>query len=110
MTSPARRRLAKPHRPPFENRFGSGEQGWRWFEELEYLGPEVVRLRLLQAAEQGGDQPFEAPHGFAHDWLVFRDRRDRRNLGRWRAAVLILAAIAALCSAVAAYPVLRGGL
>ena len=108
MISPAPRRPAQPHRPPFENRFGSGEQGWRWFEELEYLGPEVVRLRLLQVAERGCDQPFEAPHGFVHDWLVYRDRRDRRDRDRWRAAVLILAAIAALCSAIAAYPVLRG--
>jgi hypothetical protein len=110
LTTPAAHRRAKLDRPPFENRFGSGEQGWRWFEELEYLGPEVVRLRLLQVAEQGGDQPFEAPQGFAHDWLVFRDRRDRRRRDRWRTAVLILAAIAALCSAIAAYPVLRGEL
>jgi hypothetical protein len=109
MTTPATHRRSKPSRPPFENRFGSGDQGWRWFEELEYLGPEVVRLRLLPLAQQGGDQPFEAPHGFAHDWLAFRDRRDRRDRNRWRMAVLILTAIAALFSVVAALPVLHGG-
>lgn len=108
MTTPPARRRPRPRRPPFENRFGSGEQGWQWFEELEYLGPEIVRLRLLQLAETGADSPFQAPNGFAHDWLVFRDRRDRISRDRWRIIVLLLATVAALCSAVAAYPVLFG--
>jgi hypothetical protein len=107
MNASDRHRPIRPGRPPFENRFGSGEQGWQWFEELEYLGPEAVRLGLLREREADGDKLFEAPLGFAHDWLVFLDRRERRDRNRWRLAVLILAGIAAFCSALAAYPVVR---
>jgi hypothetical protein len=96
-------------RPPFENRYGSGEQGRRWFRELEYHGPEYVRIRLAQldaVGREAGVEPFTIPPGFAHDWLVYRDRQDRRVLANWRRVIALLALIAAVAAVIAAMPVL----
>jgi hypothetical protein len=105
-----KRPKAPPTRPPFENRYGSGEQSRRWYRELEYHGPEYVRIRLAQLeslASVAGIEPFTIPLGFAHDWLVFRDRRDRLGQARWRTVIAVLALIAAVGGVIAATPVLQ---
>jgi hypothetical protein len=106
----SRRKPARLQRPPFENRWGAGEDGWRWYCELERLGAVDVRTRLAQQEALAGVsdvEPLSAPLGFVRDSLRYLERHDRQIQRRWRAIILILAAVAAIAALVAATPVVR---
>jgi hypothetical protein len=89
----------KPHRTPFENRWTSGEQGWRWFSELEREGIGNIRAMLVDHEIHRPTDPiavFDVPTGFVRDWLAYRDRCAVRAERRWRVIQLgLLAVIAA---------------
>jgi len=98
-----RRTMSK--RPPFENRWTSGKVGWRWYQELEALGADDVRLRIaLQDAPVAVAFPYpEIPAGFVRDWLRYRAATERREraqaLGMGTLATAITAAAAAALGA-----------
>lgn len=107
------KRRPKPRslqRPPFENRWGDGADGWHWYLELERMGAGYVRTRLAQQEALAGHpdvEPLTAPLGFVRDWLNYLDRRERQLQQRWRIAILLAALIAAIAAVIAAVPVLR---
>lgn len=103
------RKYRELRRPPFENRWGAGGAAWRWYVELERLGPAHVRACLARLAIQDDeplDPPWAAPTGFVHDWLAYLERRDQRNRLGWRLAIFLVALAAAIAAAIAAAPVL----
>ncbi len=88
----------KPHRTPFENRWTDGEQGWRWFRELEREGVGNVRAMLIDHEIHRPREPaavFDVPPGFVRDWLAYRDRRAIWGERRWRLLLLVLLALTA---------------
>lgn len=99
-----RRRMSK--RPPFENRWTSGKQAWRWHQELEALGVENVRLRLalLDASPPVAFPDPDMPPGFVQDWLRYCDRKLRAGVARWRTAAILMAALAAAAALIAVWP------
>lgn len=105
VTPPKLRRL---RRPPFENRWGEGAAAWRWYVELQRLGPDHVRACLAQQAFGAVEEPpWAAPDGFVRDWLSYLDRRERRTRQRWRLATFLAALVAAIAAIIAAWPVVR---
>lgn len=98
-----RMRRRHSRRPPFENRWTSGQKGWRWYRELESLGVADARLRL---ALHDASEPVEFPDpeiadGFIRDWLRYRDRKARSELVLGVVATaLIVTAIAAASPAI----------
>lgn len=108
------RKRPGPHsspRPPFENRWGAGEEGWRWYCELERLGADYVRVRLAQQEAAGAViEPLTPPLGFVRDWLLYLERHKRRIQLRWRLSLLAAGLVAATASVIAAIPAVRGWL
>lgn len=107
---PARPKRRKLRRPPFENRWGAGAAGWRWYVELQRLGPDYVRACLAQHALRDDEplqSPWAAPPGFVRDWLSYLERRDRLVRHRWRLAIFLAALAAAIGAGVAATPVIQ---
>jgi hypothetical protein len=104
------RRRRKLRRPPFENRWADGATAWRWYVELQRLGPDHVRACLAQQAlhdDERAQAPWAAAPGFVRDWLSYLERRERRIGQRWRLTILLVALVAALGAVISAWPVVR---
>ena len=99
-------RRNRSKRPPFENRWTSGERGWRWYLALENLGVETVRtqLALTRVVPVNDLSELGVPPGFVRDWLRFHERRARRSTTRWRALIALVTAVAAVAATIAAWP------
>ncbi|MGC1305535.1 MAG: hypothetical protein WA840_24455 [Caulobacteraceae bacterium] len=103
----------KPHRTPFENRWTSGEQGWRWFKELEREGVGNIRAMFIEHEIHRPSDPiavFDVPTGFVRDWLAYRDRCGVRAERRWRIFLGVLLALIACGVIMTTWGVLRAGL
>ena len=90
---------------PFRSTYTSGDadKDRRWFEALENLGPEMVRMRLSQNDSNAGGRlesiaNFYITKGFAEDWLKYRDARRARSTALRYAIVLAVSSVAAAAS------------
>lgn len=86
---------------PFENRWTNGKQAWQWHCELERIGTENVRMMFVDHECYRPDDRLivaDVPPQFVRDWLAYHDRHAARLEMRWRAGVIVLAAIAAAAS------------
>jgi hypothetical protein len=105
----------QPKRLPFETHWkpAEHERAWRWYQELERLGPDNVRARVAQhdAGSAGalrgvGAEP-NLTKGFAEDWLRYRDERESKKATRRFWITTTVALISAIAAIIAASPVLR---
>jgi hypothetical protein len=103
----------KPHCTPFENRWTDGEQGWRWFRELEREGVGNVRAMLIDHEIHHPREPgavFDVPAGFVRDWLAYKDRCAQWSERRWRMLLVALLALTAVGTLLTAWGGMHAGL
>jgi hypothetical protein len=107
--------MSKPKKLPFDTSWSSGnpEQTWRWYEELERLGPENVRIRVVQhdagsaGAIRGLGTELAVTKGFAEDWLRYRDQKEGSKAFRRFWITTGVALVSAIAAIIAAWPVVR---
>ena len=106
----------KAKKLPFDTYWHSGDDAlmWRWYEELERLGPENVRIRAIQ---QGGGsagsimglgKELQVTKGFVEDWLMYRDAQRSRQASSQFIIATTVSAVAAIAASISAWPVIRG--
>lgn len=89
------------HKLPFENRWTDSEHAWQWHCHLERIGTNNVRMMFAHHECHHPDGQLvvaDVPPQFVRDWLAYHDRQAARTEMRWRASVIVLAAIAAAAS------------
>jgi hypothetical protein len=86
-----------------ETRQKRTKQERAWLSEMERLGPEMVRMRLIDRRPVTSRPPYPEP-AFVEKWLIRKTRRSNLRADLL-AAIMIIAMIAAC---IAAWPVARG--